>query len=180
MNYCKPSENLNFNQIESWTYQVTGSIVSTQNISNGLTVKYQAGSFIELNNGFVSGTDFIAEINPCVISRTTIAAKTDDTVEFDVTEEFNGQLLASNDVELQIYPTALASGQGCKIVATKSLNNLQVVVFDLNGRPVSTTRIETLHQKTPHEMPLPALSKGIYLVKAQNAVFSFTQKIIIQ
>jgi len=64
MNYCVPNETLFGNLSESKTYQVTGSIVSTQNIFNGFADRYQAGTFVELNDGFVSGNDFVAEINP--------------------------------------------------------------------------------------------------------------------
>ncbi len=58
MNYCKPSVVLSGSFSQSFTYSVTGSIVSTHQITNGFVVRYEAGTFIELNDGFYSGPVF--------------------------------------------------------------------------------------------------------------------------
>lgn len=154
----------------------TGNVV----ISNGSNTIFRAGNQIILENGFSTenGTVFIAEIqdftNDCNL---WVAAKTDDIEE----ERENDRIILSDkDIQLKVYPTVLPSGYGCKIVSSQSIDDLQLIVYDLNGRLVLLNRIEILHQNTPYEIPLPPLAKGFYLVKAQNSTVSFTQKIIIQ
>jgi len=79
-----------------------------------------------------------------------------------------------------VYPTILSSGYAFKIVASQNIDDLQVVVYDLNSKPILSSRIEALHQNMPREVPLSPLAKGFYLVKVQNRIVSHTQKIIIK
>jgi hypothetical protein len=177
MNYCRPSETLFGNWQADKDYYVTGSIVSTQNIANGYSVGYHAGSYVELNNGFVSGNNFVAEINPCVISRTTIAAKTDD-VEEEIQQSPSSVLVEG--VTLKIYPTVVESENAIKIEADRNLQNVFVTIFDIQGKAVEHSNIGELSANQPHSFMLNSLPSGFYFVKTQNSTFSFTQKIIVK
>lgn len=176
MNYCKPSQNLNYVQDYDWTYQVTGSIVSTQPIQNGYVVRYKAGTFVELNDGFVSGTDFVAEIDPCVITVTTIAAKTDN----EKYEETQNTSILTEGSKIKIYPTVIGSGNAVNIEVTEALPNLSISIFDLQGNEVQQTTLYELNALQPYTLRLRTLSSGLYVVKAYNHSISLTQKIIIQ
>jgi len=176
MNYCKPSEYLTIDQIESWTYQVTGSIVSTQEISNGLVVKYKAGTFVELNDGFISGTNFVAEIDPCVITQTIIAAKTDDIQ--DEPRQSNSSLVTNSTIK--IYPSILSKGNAINIVTSAATQNLSITIYDLHGKVAQQATIYELYANEQNSLLLNNLSNALYFVKAYNNSISVTQKIIIQ
>jgi hypothetical protein len=176
MNYCKPSENLNYVQDYDWAYQVTGSIVSTQPIENGYVVRYKAGSYIELNNGFVSGTDFVAEIDPCLITRTTIAAKTDD-VE---TEFPHAHYTISTELDIKIYPTVIASGNAINIEVADEIQDVHIVFYDLQGKSILHVFQKEMHPYQRYSFQLNSFSSGLYIVKSQSQSISHTQKIIVE
>ncbi|HRN95651.1 MAG TPA: T9SS type A sorting domain-containing protein [Chitinophagales bacterium] len=179
MNYCKPSENLGglFNQ--SFTYSVSGSgyITSTQNISDGNTVKYQAGTYIELNPGFISGTDFVAEINPCVSIVTTIAAKTDDEQTYH--QEDYATVNITTDDWIKVYPTILPAGNSLTIEANDVIDDVELFMFDLQGKHICLFRLNGFLRGNSVSVPLD-VAKGMYVLKARHNNHSFTQKIIIQ
>mgnify|MGYP001033859234 FL=1 len=173
MNYCKPSENLSNPLNQSKIYQVSNSIVSTQQISDNYVVRYQAGTYIELNNGFVSGTDFVAEINPCSNDVTVIAAKTDNE-EYQNQEGKNTQGKPENEW-LKIYPTILSSGSTLIIESNTILDNIELQMFNIQGKHIHSFRLNSLVTS----VLLEAVS-GVYVLKAYNGTNFFTQKIVIQ
>jgi hypothetical protein len=176
MNYCKPSETLFGNINQSLPpYSVTGSIVSTQSINDGLTIRYYAGSFIELNDGFYSGTDFVAEINPCVITATTIAAKTDDIIE-DPQQTISASMVGS----IKIYPTVLASGNAITIEATEGLQDASVTLYDMQAKAVQYASIPELYAHDKYSLPIGFLPSGLYFLRVQNNAILTIQKIIIK
>ena len=138
--------------------------------------KYQAGTYVELNDGFNSGTDFVAEINPCVSIVTVIAAKTND----DEVTPYNEPTEIQDDVRLKIYPTILPSGNAVNIIASQTLDNVITTVYDLSGKPVASNKNLELQANSAKEFLLPALASGFYLVRVENSNISFIQKIIIQ
>ncbi len=176
--FCKASENLNGPLNSSRPpYEVSGAIVSTQNIANGLQIKYQAGTYVELNNGFSSGTDFVAEINPCDNTVTIIAAKTDGTTEEE--SRLSG-ISAGLTGSIKIYPTALSSGNALNVESIQPLQNVAVAIYDLQGKIVLGSTIVELNSGEPHSILLSNLPSGFYLVKVWSSTISFTQKIIIK
>ena len=136
--------------------------------------KYQAGTYIELNDGFNSGTNFVAEINPCVITRTIIAAKTNNDEDIE-NDDQTISTQSSNDW-LKIYPTLLPSGNAITIEANEILDNAALQVFDLQSRLVNSYNLNGLKTTIPTEN----LRAGMYIVKAQDSAHWVTQKIIIQ
>jgi hypothetical protein len=175
MNYCKPSENLSgVVNISLPPYQVTGSIVSTQNIFNGFSIRYKAGTFVELNDGFVSGDDFVAEIDPCLITVTTIAAKTDDILEQPQPNT------NTSTVDIKIYPTIIASGNALTIEVTESLQNVSVTLYDMQTKALQYTNIPELSAYNKHAFPISNLPSGLYFVRVQSNTISTTQKIIVR
>lgn len=177
MNYCKPGENLSGNFDDSKTFSVSGSITSSQNIVNGNSVKYQAGTYIELTNGFSSGTDFIGEINPCVSTVYTIAAKTDNEEVYQ--QKSNEAENLDNTNWLKIYPTVLSSGSNITIEANGAIDDVEVRMLDLQGSHILSFRLNNFLKGSSVSIPIRA-SSGMYLLKANDGINSFTQKIIIQ
>jgi len=176
MNYCRPSENLFGVLNQSISYSVTGAIVSTQKISDGYTVRYNAGTYVELNDGFVSGNDFIAQIDPCVIIRTTIAPKTDET------ELEQNQPTESSEVSMvvKIYPTVTASGNTINIEANQDVTEVLVTLYDIHTRVAYQVDLAELNANERQSILMPKLSSGLYFAKVEGHDFSFTQKIIVQ
>ncbi len=175
MNYCKPSEMLSGVQPDSKEFYVTGSIVSTQAIEDGYIVGYHAGTFIELNNGFYSGTNFVAEINPCVITRTEIAAKTEDIIE-EPQQNLNNIAPAG----IKIYPTIIASDKAITVEVTEAQQELQINVYDLQGKKILQFTLHNLNANEPSSVLLNGTAAGFYLVKAEGNTISTTQKIIVK
>lgn len=174
--YCKASETLSGLLNASTPYKVSGSIVSNQNIANGLTVSYRAGTYVELNNGFVSGTNFVAEINPCSNTITVIAAKTDD----ETVKDGRGDDVADvADDWLKIYPNILPSGHSLTIQAYIDVNVAELQIFDLQGKHVATFQLTDLMKGSLTSIPLHAVA-GVYLLKANDSSHSLLQKIIVR
>jgi|GEM_PF-3516941 hypothetical protein len=178
MNYCIPFEELSgpFNQTK--TYQVSKYIKSSQSISNNYSVKYQAGTYIELQPGFVSGTDFVAEMNPCVSVVNIIAAKTDETEYFSVDEKANDNLRAIN--WLKVYPTILPSGNALTLESSKSIEGLEIQLYNIDGRHVRSYRLNGFGETTKTTLETADLPAGFYVLHAQDGSNLFTQKIVLQ
>jgi hypothetical protein len=182
MNYCIPYLELtgNVNQTPSNQPKVSTYIKSTQNIANGVSIRYKAGTYIELNPGFSSGTDFIAEIDPCVSNITIIAAKTDDEHidnPEELQESYNNM---SNDNWLKVYPTVLPSGNSIIIESNKKLEKVELKMYDLQSRHVHSFLLNSFPENTKFSVRLPDLPSGVYVLKAINAYNLFTQKIVVQ
>ncbi|OJV25459.1 MAG: hypothetical protein BGO32_00095 [Bacteroidetes bacterium 37-13] len=180
MNYCKPDLTLLGNKSNSETYSVKNSITSTQNIIEGNSIRYQAGTYIELNNGFSSGTDFVAEINPCVSNIIVIAAKTDDEQSFNREAEYVQFKEKLADNWLKIYPTILPLGNAIMIEANDATNGVELMMFDVQGRHIRSFRLNRLEPNSKASILLIDLPSGLYILKAQDVIHSLTQKIIIQ
>ena len=176
LNYCIPYlNNLPSPLGTSETYQVSDYILSAQNIFNGHTVRYKAGTYIEMKDGFISGTDFVAEIDPCVSIVTVLAAKTEDEVEqqqtpSNITSQLSG---------IKIYPTAVASGTALNIEVTEPQESLQLEIYDLQGNRFIQSVIYNLPANQSSSINLQGLASGFYLVKANGTTISATQKIVV-
>jgi hypothetical protein len=177
MNYCKPSENLVGNFDESKTFKVSGHIVSSHNIINGNIVRYEAGTYIELNSGFASGTNFVAEINPCVSNVTIIAAKNDEYPTEEKEIVFNN---VQEDNWLRIYPTYLLSNQSITIEAKESINGLELQMYDMQGAHIRSFILNGFGENTSVSVPLKDVASGMYIIRAYDATRLFTQKIFIR
>jgi hypothetical protein len=177
MNYCIPSQTLSGIKSTSETYQVSQFIKSTQSINSGLSVKYQANTYIELNPGFSSGTDFVAEINPCVSLISYIAYKTDDTEQDENTLPISETKYSSN--WLKIYPTILPTGNSITIQTNEDVNGVELQMYDIQGRHTKSFRLNNFVEgsSTTVSIDVPA---GVYVIKGYNGKDLFTQKIIVQ
>jgi len=170
-NYCIPSENLSglFNQ--TFIYSVSGNIISSQNISGGNAVRYEAGTCIELINGFVSGNNFVADINPCSNAVTIIAAKTDDSEQ---TNRNNFEVKPLEDL-IKVHPTILSSGNTITIEANDAFQGVELQMFDMQGKQNHSFKLKG----SITSIPLNLIS-GMYILKAHNGTNFFTKKIVIQ
>ncbi len=169
--YCRASENLSGQVNANITYSVSGLITSTQNITDGKSVRYQAGTYIELNPGFVSGTDFVADINPCSNAVTIIAAKTDDSEQ---TNRNNFEVKQLEDL-IKVYPTILSSGNTITIEANDAFQGVELQMFDMQGKQNHSFKLKG----SITSIPLNLIS-GMYILKAHNGTNFFTKKIVIQ
>ena len=147
-------------------YTANNTIVSTQNIYDGHTVRYEAGVSITLNNGFVSGTDFIAEIKPCYSKVTTIAAKTED-IQYAKDIDYKNNINVAVDW-MKIYPTITASGNAVQVVSYSYETDLTTAIFDLQGKQVGFYPIKELLPNEAYALNLPTLAKGYYLIQVKN------------
>ncbi len=159
----------------SVTEQAGIDITADGVINNGITAVFKAGRAIYLEPGFQSGTNFIAEINPCVIDRTTIAAKTDDIVQESAAIETNNKFNS-----IKIYPTIVPSGNAINIEVADVTEKLQIAIYDLQGKIILQTTLYNLNAKEPNSILLSGIISGFYLVRAEGGSISFTQKIIVQ
>jgi hypothetical protein len=180
MNYCIPFINRfgNLNQTPLKQPQVSGYIQSTENIANGLYVNYKAGTYIELNNGFVSGTNFVAEIDPCVSVISYIAYKTDDTEQDENTLPIAETKSTSN--WLKIYPTILPSGNVITIESSSTMEGIELQLYDIQGKHLRSYRFNGFGEATKTTISTTDIPAGFYVFKAQNSNQFFTQKIILQ
>jgi hypothetical protein len=140
-------------------------------------VKYQAGTYVELTDGFVSGTDFVAEINPCVSTITVIASKTDYAETLPQEHQQTETTAGSN--WLTVYPNILPSGNSITIKANENIDGVELRMFDLQGKHIRSFRLNDLMQGASVSVPLNDLP-GLYVLKAQDGSHSFTQKIVLQ
>lgn len=178
MNYCIPFQELSGIRSTAKTFQVSTYIKSTEAINTGLSVKYQAGTYIELNPGFSSGTDFLAEINPCVSVVTIIAAKTDDTEQSTITEPIVESKI--NGSWLKVYPTILPSGNILNVESSKSIDGLELQLFNIEGKHIRSYKLNGFGESTKATLETSDLQTGFYFLHAVNGSDLFTRKIIIQ
>lgn len=180
-NYCIPFLELygNVNQTPVEQPKVSGYIKSTQNISNGLTLRYRAGTYIELNPGFVSGTDFVAEIDPCVQVDIIIAAKTDDTYQ-DVFENKNVNELQSLGDWIKIYPTLVENGNSLSIESNSFLDSVELKMYDIQGKHIKSFKFNGFANETKASISIENLISGIYFIKAFDGNRIASTKIIVK
>lgn len=178
MNYCIPFQELSGIRSTAKTFQVSTYIKSTEAINTGLSVKYQAGTYIELNPGFSSGTDFLAEINPCVSVVTIIAAKTDDTEQSTIAEPIVESKI--NGSWLKVYPTILPSGNILNVESSKSIDGLELQLFNIEGKHIRSYKLNGFGESTKATLETSDLQTGFYYLHAVNGSDLFTRKIIIQ
>lgn len=179
MNYCIPWLVLSGNVTQPLQKQpqVSGYIKSSQNITNGLFVDYKAGTYIELNDGFNSGNNFIAEIDPCVSVISYIAYKTDDT---EVAQQEENKLDIPTTNWIKIYPTILASGNSITIETMSAVDGVELMLFDIQGKHLQSYRLNRFEENTKTSVALTNLPSGLYFIKAHNGNNFLNQKIIIQ
>ena len=180
MNYCIPSLELSGSvlQTPSKQPQVSGFIKSTEDIAPNVTVRYKAGTYIELNPGFNSGSDFIAEIDPCVNNVTIIAQKKDDE-EISVFEEKSSDEISHTNW-LKVYPTILPSGNSITIEAGENINGVDLLMFNIEGKHVRSFRLNGFEPTTKMSVVLENLNTGVYILNAKDSTRNYSQKIVIQ
>lgn len=177
MNYCIPSLELSNIKLNSETYQVSGFIKSSHDIAPNAVIRYKAGTYIELNPGFSSGNDFIAEIDPCVNNITVIAQKTDDTEQSEGAEKYEELSDASNWIV--IYPTILPSGNSLTIKTNEDINGLDLQMYDIHGRHTKTFRLNDFVKGSSTTVPID-VPAGVYIIVGRNGQNFLNQKIVVQ
>jgi len=178
-NYCIPFLELSGNVTFTPIIQplVSGYIKSTEAINSGVFVNYKAGTYIELNPGFNSGTDFIAEIDPCVSIVTVIAFKTDgESVSFEESTIDDNK----HNEWIKVYPTILPSGKSITIEAGESINGVDLMMYNIEGKHIRTFRLNGFEASSKMSVVIENLNAGLYFLKAGDQKRIFTQKIIIQ
>ncbi|MEP7263360.1 MAG: T9SS type A sorting domain-containing protein, partial [Bacteroidota bacterium] len=79
---------------------------------------------------------------------------------------------------ISIYPNPVASGSVLHIASSEIIGKADILFFDMMGRAVYTTTINTSSLKT--EIQIPQLQPGIYQCVVNSNSTNYIQKIIIQ
>ncbi|HRG88138.1 MAG TPA: T9SS type A sorting domain-containing protein [Chitinophagales bacterium] len=165
-----------FNQ--SYPYSAINTITSTQTIDDGNSVQYTAGTSVTLNSGFVSGTDFVAQIGSCTPQVITIAAKTEDSYNNNAQQRV--QLKEFINPIIKIFPT-LTSGNSSLFVETNQVvENLSLCIKDINGKTIMVKQINELQPNLPLKVEMPVVSAGLYFVHMAAGDYLFTTKLMVQ
>jgi hypothetical protein len=120
----------------------------------------------------------LAEINPCVSVVTIIAAKTDDTEQSTITEPIVESKI--NGSWLKVYPTILPSGNILNVESSKSIDGLEIQLYNIDGRHVRSYRLNGFGETTKTTLETADLPAGFYVLHAQDGSNLFTQKIVLQ
>lgn len=149
------------------------SIKSTEEI-NGLKVLYTAGDSIVLKSGFsvLPGSEFTARITSCITSSRKVNLKSDNL-------DFNEN---PNQVQISVFPNPASDWLNVEYQLSKD-GMVQLQLFDLKGRPITTYYIQEFQQRGQYirEINLHNLSSGIYLLNLliENQLIG-TQRIIVK
>lgn len=158
-----------------FTFTANSTIVSTQNIQPGSSVKYEAGMSITLNDGFNSGSDFIAEIKSCQSRVTTIAAKTDEN---NISRQDRQENIDAIGNKLKIYPNPNSPNSVAYIEGLSTDEPTKITISDISGKLLLDVMSNT--EDIIQQVRLPDLSHGIYFVKISYQNFCSTYKLVIQ
>jgi hypothetical protein len=81
------------------------------------------------------------------------------------------------DIRSLLNITITADGSFARIISTKQMNDVHISFIDMNGRILTRNFIKRLLPSTTNIIPLPGISKGIYLIqiksKEGNSSFKF-------
>jgi len=179
MNYCIPYRELSGGKFDPETYKVSTYIKSTQSINDGTNIRYKAGTYVELNSGFSSGNDFIAEIDPCIINLTVIAQKTDDYID-EAVEERSDKDLISSDEWIKIYPTLIENGNSISIESTSFLDRVELKMYDIQGKHIKSFKFNGFVNEKNANVKIDDLNAGIYFIKAFDGKRFSTTKIVVR
>lgn len=164
VNHCLIDQSLTLtgNFAASRPYVVQTTINSTQSISTGYTVSYTAGTEITLNDGFVSGTDFVASIQTpsCTTAYTAIAKHDPNDIEYiGNNTELNTKPIIS------VYPTMLDAANTIAIKSSATdRNTYYVSLYDINGKAILSNQQLVLTDVPTYITAPYNLSSGMYLL----------------
>lgn len=96
-----------------------------------------------------------------------------------VTQDLDKEKTQYNQ-SIQVYPNPSKDGHFRLVFEEVLTNNVQLQVFDLNGKSVYEERLDLTHPLVEHPLALSHLPKGLYVVRAVGRDFNSIQKIIIQ
>jgi hypothetical protein len=96
------------------------------------------------------------------------------TIWLAETDATNGVNEIADKSGISIYPNP--STGNVNLFAKSPVENVNVLVYDAAGRVVFTKNIAVLDNEEQLQMALP---KGVYFVKAGNATFNHTEKLVV-
>ncbi len=155
--------------------QASNSIVASSTIASGANVTFTAGSFIELLPGFVanSGSNFVAQIGPC-IGRVIPPANKNDESE---SEELTSQTL---DTYFNVYPNP-NNGKFVVELNAGAEGEVNYKVLNISGQVLkSWFKNYNDQQSTKEQIELYGLSAGLYLISVEKEGVKHYQKIVIE
>lgn len=156
---CEDIKNINTTVNSSKTEKASIRIIASSLIVNNITVRYQAGSEVILDNGFSSGTDFIAEILPCDFEYYAVLNKTDGKEEVYNENEISTYAKSLN----KVYPT-VNKANGIVNIDFYTIDVIgEIKLYNMQGQLIlSNANIGT----NKAELKLPdIIDKGIYILK---------------
>lgn len=157
----------------SKTIKANVRIIGRSKIDN-VQVRFKAGQEVILENGFDSGNDFIASIEPCEPIVTPLA-KTESSTNNNETIEESKETSLTNSISA--YPTINVDNY--LIIESEGIQNLNYSLFSLAGKLVLADSYVVLsNSKYSKRVELPSLSQGIYLLQINNGTEYKTIKIL--
>ena len=162
------------------TISVIHNLTANCNITaNGQPVTFIAGNEISLNEGFRSGNNFRAILDPCVGQ----SNKTDNNDPYggnsqDIETQDNIQVLDKiKESKIKIFPNPNNGSFTLSIASESNLFPTDIFVYDALGNKV----YEALDVKSPNlNINISNESKGIYLVRVQKGIEQFLKKVVKQ
>ncbi|GAB4201394.1 MAG: hypothetical protein Fur0023_05800 [Bacteroidia bacterium] len=151
---------------------------STYKIYPNASVYMSAGTEIELDDGFESEGEFVAEIAPC----TNISSRMNNSVSKNLTDNKNILLYSvpSNDVMknessfCRIFPNPAQSS----IYITSLTNIHSVFLKDLTGKVLLQQTFSP--PSITESIDVSALSNGLYLAEIHTSSSVVTEKVVVQ
>lgn len=157
-------------------FKVTDYIASTQSIIDGVVVRYEAGNYIDLGNGFVSGTDFVAEIKPCEDDVTIIAAKTENEISHhrgDMHKAVGGNTL------IKVYPNPVESISDVYILSSHDIRAATITLYSIEGKRIAGNQLSLIAANTSTSFNIPELTAGLYFIEVSGIDYSSLHKIFV-
>lgn len=165
---CDSDLTLNDNPISAGTYSSVDSINSAGIVPADSIVTFEAGELIRLSDGFVAenGATFTARIQTCV-----------SNIQENEIEERREEI-ATMDGEVKVFPNPFSEQTTVEVQLAEE-SDLQIELYNLNGKRISTIIVNKKMQADTYQFPIntTSLESGIYLLMIQIGDKIQTQKL---
>src|SRR5690606_25102578 len=98
---------------------------------------------------------------------------------FTKTVQAKWENISSSDW-IKVYPTVLPSGNAITIESSKSIDGVELRMYDIQGRHIRSFRLNGFGENTKTTIQTTDVPAGMYVLNAQNGSDFFTQKIVLQ
>ncbi|MEM9887026.1 MAG: 3-coathanger stack domain-containing protein [Bacteroidota bacterium] len=154
------------------TYKAEQTITSTGTIAENTTVIYQAGTSITLDENFHAedGSSFRAIIQDCGLA-----------IPIEKEQAIENRSINASPLVWRIFPNPMSDQAHLQFELTEQ-QNVQIDLFDSNGRRVQELKANAHLAASQHQIPLNVahLESGIYFVRMQVGQQKQVKQIVVQ